>query len=559
MVNSTNEALTDRSGLCGILFSIAGPELAAACDALEPCRTGEACSTVAGNLPCKRVVHTVGPRYNERYRTAAENALHGCYRNSLRVLKVSVSTPPRRAAARAAGCPSPPRPPTTTILTRGPRSQEDGLKSIAFPCVYTPVKGYPREDAAHIAIRTVRRFLEMFGDDIDLVVLCVDSAADYRIYQKVMPLYLPRTPEEEHAARSLLPKDTGNEIGETVIADRTIRIGALPGLPKATTVAPRGGHDDSALPNPAAVSPVLAPQTHLDEVRAAMAAGGGSSGRGSGSGGGAGGAGASAGPEALTLATAEMARDFEFASMRLDPDEERFDADGASGAAGRVLTSERGDAWDDRDPTAEYYALCAEAVDEDLSDVAALNLVYQSGEDAEGRPIIVFMAPNIPATRVDTVRVLKYLFAVLDDVVERPFVLLYVHSAISKSNTPGYPWLLKVHNMLPRPWRKNLQKLVVLHPAFWLKAALLFMRPKLSKKFWAKVTYCDQVRQLYKVFGVAEHDAVLLPEAVYRVDQAKNAAEYRAATGARAAAVAKRAAQPGGAGETARRKGDSGL
>lgn len=147
IVNTTNEALTERTGCSGSIMFAGGPELATACVHSDPCRTGEAVITVAGRLAAKyvqvhvtcrapvatitqqsihavpppslrHVIHTVGPKYNEKYKTAAENALHNCYRNCLRVLK------------------------------------ENDLSTIAFPCVYTTKKGYPREAAAHIAIRT---------------------------------------------------------------------------------------------------------------------------------------------------------------------------------------------------------------------------------------------------------------------------------------------------------------------------------------------------------------------------------------------------------------------
>lgn len=146
----------------------------------------------------RHILHTVGPRYNDKYRTAAENALHSCYRNCLRILK------------------------------------EERLATIAFPCVYSPKKNYPREAAAHIAIRacgarlrihgcarppvtrtrraaagTVRRFLEAHYADVTRLVLVVDNEADAHIYERLLPLYCPRTPEEEQAARDLLPVDTG--------------------------------------------------------------------------------------------------------------------------------------------------------------------------------------------------------------------------------------------------------------------------------------------------------------------------------------------------------------
>ena len=55
----------------------------------------------------------------------------------------------------------------------------------------------------------MRRFLENFGDSVDLVVLCVDNASDLQQYQKLMPLYMPRDKDEETAAKLLLPNDTG--------------------------------------------------------------------------------------------------------------------------------------------------------------------------------------------------------------------------------------------------------------------------------------------------------------------------------------------------------------
>ncbi len=170
------------------------------------------------------MIHTVGPRYNAKYETAADNALHGCYRNCLRILK------------------------------------EAGLRTIAIPCIYADDKGYPRREAAHIAIRTrarvmcsavpcraapsrpvllvllvlraagtVRRFCEHFLDDVDRIAFVVSSPGDEFIYLELLPLYFPRTVEEEIMAERLLPENTGNEWGEIVIEERKIRIAAVPG------------------------------------------------------------------------------------------------------------------------------------------------------------------------------------------------------------------------------------------------------------------------------------------------------------------------------------------
>ena len=155
IVNSTNESLSDRSGLCGDIFRCAGPELAVEVAKLEGCRTGESKATKGYSLParyvvaavaaaaqsrtcsqnkhirtyphvrislcvcvCSFVIHTVGPRYNVKYKTAAENALHSCYRSCLQV------------------------------------AVENELHSVGFCVVNSIKRGYPREDGAHIALRT---------------------------------------------------------------------------------------------------------------------------------------------------------------------------------------------------------------------------------------------------------------------------------------------------------------------------------------------------------------------------------------------------------------------
>ncbi|KAH9320907.1 hypothetical protein KI387_015546 [Taxus chinensis] len=147
VVNSTNENLDEMHSGPG-LHEAAGPGLAEECATLGGCRTGLAKVTNAYDLPARRVIHTVGPKYAVKYHTAAENALSHCYRSCLELLI------------------------------------EHGLQSIAMGCIYTEAKNYPREPAAHVAIRTVRRFLEKHKDRITAVVFCTTTASDTEIYKK---------------------------------------------------------------------------------------------------------------------------------------------------------------------------------------------------------------------------------------------------------------------------------------------------------------------------------------------------------------------------------------
>jgi O-acetyl-ADP-ribose deacetylase (regulator of RNase III) len=118
IVNATSESLRDVTGASGHILRAAGDQMAVECAAVAPCRTAEAVVTRGCALPARFVIHTVGPKYSARYHTAAEHALHTCYRSVLKAAK------------------------------------ERSLRSLAIGCIYSPQKGYPREEAAHIAART---------------------------------------------------------------------------------------------------------------------------------------------------------------------------------------------------------------------------------------------------------------------------------------------------------------------------------------------------------------------------------------------------------------------
>ncbi|KAL8550260.1 hypothetical protein ACS0TY_008906 [Phlomoides rotata] len=201
VVNSTNENLDEAHSSPG-LHAAAGPGLAEECATLGGCRTGMAKVTHAYDLPARRVIHTVGPKYAVKYHTAAENALSHCYRSCLELLI------------------------------------DNGHHSIAMGCIYTEAKNYPREPAAHVAIRTVRRFIEKQKDKIYAVVFCTTTASDTEIYKRLLPLYFPRNKLEEEVAISKLPADVGDENGETIIDERKIRILPLPNLKKTAPRSP---------------------------------------------------------------------------------------------------------------------------------------------------------------------------------------------------------------------------------------------------------------------------------------------------------------------------------
>jgi O-acetyl-ADP-ribose deacetylase (regulator of RNase III) len=152
IVNAANSSLLGGGGVDGAIHRAGGPEILEECRQIRArqggCKTGEAVITTGGRLPAQYVIHTVGPVWNGGQR-GEPDLLAACYRNSLRL------------------------------------ALKHQLTSVAFSSISTGVYGYPKPEAAAIAVHEVQQWLATHEWPQQVVLVAFDEE-NKRLYEQAL-------------------------------------------------------------------------------------------------------------------------------------------------------------------------------------------------------------------------------------------------------------------------------------------------------------------------------------------------------------------------------------
>lgn len=449
LVVGQNEFLTDRLEDNAAVFALGGPVMETEVQLSAPVQTGDSCITSGGNLPCEYVIHAVAPRYDKRYLTASDQALFSAYKSSL-LLAV-----------------------------------EKNVSDLVITCIYSHRKKFPRDEAAHVALRTVRKFLQhkSIAGCLKRIMFCVPAQEDYEIYAALMIAYFPRVPSDLQYQLGLLPEQLGDDWGEIHIVDRELKVSA----------GPQPLTEES-------LQEYRNTNTHQQRISSSERT-----------------------SEVIKTGTKEFLPTPISGKSGLSPTARSFSAiDDDRDAQRQMKIKQQISQMSKVDRLKLKFQRMVEEdlpLEEDWSDVAKLRLLEVIGTDLKDRAVVSLCARFMHCPRtIDLEKCQLYLMKVLEEAQLscRPFTLIYANSAMGDEVILNADLLQALFEVLDARYRENIQKFFMLHCSFvWRMSAWMSFGPS-TLGIWNDVKYANSFKELVKYL---EPEQMLWPGFVVEYDK----------------------------------------
>lgn len=411
--------------------TLSTPQLIHDCRAISrDMKTGSVKLDSGQDLSCCRfVIHAMEPKYfTFKYKTAIETAVHSCYRSALDLAK------------------------------------EQHLSTIAFLPLYTFDDEQMAYHLTHVALRTIRCYMEKFPTNFKAVLL-YPGQQNMSLYRSLLSVYFPRTSSEMEESDKIVSQYAWDEWGASTYHDRNIRITSLLDAPCADATISDDDGDDST------TATTIAPMYEKN------------------------------------------VRNLSFFNMSGDHDRKR-----------RWQLKMMDESKKKRSQLRVYNRLLRCSRIEDLSSISARKALYLCGNDRDGCPIAVMVGRFIDAATLSLDKALLYLIHLMDPVVSKNYSIIYFHTQTTKANRLPKDFLLRVYQTVDARYRDNLKKIYFVHSTIWSKVYSWFFANINTSPLKDRLAFVESIPQLYQHISSDEID---IPPFVINYDMKTNPNVYR--------------------------------
>lgn len=190
-----------------------------------------------------------------------------------------------------------------------------------------------------------------------------------------------------------------------------------------------------------------------------------------------------------------------------------------------ILQGQMSEAAQQKQHQRNYNRWLCRARAEDLSDIAALKALYQTGVDLCGRTVMVVVGRNIPVTLIDIEKALLYFIHVMDHITVKEYVMVYFHTLTGEHNHLDTDFLKKLYDIVDAKFKKNLRAFYFVHPTFRSKVSTWFFTTFSVSGLKEKVHHIENLQQLFTCILPEQID---IPPFVLEYDTRVNSPYYTA-------------------------------